>query len=159
VTNDNDFFQALAGALDALEAEVPIAHGAFCEFLQGLSISISMDGNERYLQTTLRRHELTAESSAEPVLAVVASRGALLALLEDRQSLVESVRSDAISLQGGAHDLMRLEEALFVFVRGAVRSRTCRELFARFSRPASSEQGRALANTETHILGASHEHT
>jgi hypothetical protein len=151
MTSESDFFPFLTNALDALALEVPRAYAAFCRELRGLSLCIRVDGQCRYLRTSVERHVLEREPSDAPGLAISTSRDALLELLEDRCAFVDAVRSEACSLQGSIQDLTRLEEALFIFVRGAARSQTAVELFIRFQKGVNVERGRAAAEQSSQV--------
>jgi hypothetical protein len=139
VTSQPSFFEFLNRALCALAAEVPSAYSQVCRRLCDLDVRIEVDGATRYLVTTERGHELTRQSPSPAPLELATSKTALVALLNDRKSLLESVLADDFSLRGETHDLMRLEDALFTFVQGAARSRRAISLLADYLKGSNAQ--------------------
>ena len=117
---EGDVAGLLAESFEVLAREQPEAYSRMCARLEGLSVSLGVDG-ERFAAAFTPRSAWVRPVSGEEPVRVLTRRSTVLDVLDDRQSLTEAVLTDAVDVVGPIHTLLRLHEGLVVYVQGAVR--------------------------------------
>lgn len=138
-----DFFTFLSRGLDALGAEVPLAYSLLSRNLGGRTVRITVDGDTRCLRVHGGRHSLDADGIGDVELRT--DRGALVSLVEARESLLSAIMTDRLMLRGAPNDLVALYDALTVFIQGAVRSSALPALLDAYLNGTQSAQRRRTA--------------
>ena len=110
----------LAESFAVLSREQPEAYARMCERLEGLSVSLEVEGEHFAAGFSGRRAHVRAATGGEAA-RVTTRRCTVLDVLDDRQSLTEAVLTDAVEVVGPLDTLLRLHEGLVVYVQGAVR--------------------------------------
>lgn len=110
----------LAESFEVLAREQPEAYARMCVRLEGLAVAIRVDDACFTAEFSSSRARVRAGLGLETVR--VTTRGsALLDILDDRQSLSEAVLADALEVVGPLETLLRLQDGLLFYLRGAVR--------------------------------------
>ncbi len=116
-----EFRDFLEVSLEVLEREVPSAYAGLEGALRDLPLRLEIDGRAMVLAFENGRHALRGAHDAPVCLRT--SRDAILDLVEGRLGLVEALREERLWLQGEVAALVRVDEALRVYLAGAVRAR------------------------------------
>jgi len=119
--NNRTFAWFLARSLELLEAECPAAYAAICRKLGERRVAIRVDGERVGVGSSSGRLSID-QSTAPAVAEAVASRTALLRLLDGKSTLTQSILTDEIILSGAIDDLVPFYEGLIAYFHGAVRS-------------------------------------
>lgn len=134
-----DFADLVERSLAALRREHPEAYGRFGRTLAGTTVALRVDGEAMTLafdgEASLHRG-----ASAAPV-EFTATCAALLDLVQGRLSLRDAVRSGRADLRGAVPALARFDEALMLYLHGAVRSPTFPALVRELAALANSHAG------------------
>lgn len=115
-----EFRPFLARSLEVLASQAPAAYAGLERALAGHPIRLEVDGQRSVLSFEGSRHRLAEEGEAHTLLRT--DRAAILDLVAGRISLVEALRSERLWLQGHPSRLARLDEALRIYLAGAVRA-------------------------------------
>lgn len=110
-------------SLAALRREHPEAHGRFCRHLAGTTVALRIDGEAMTLSFDETEATLRRGVGAAPV-EFTATCAALLDLVRGRLSLHDAIRAGRADLRGAVPALARFDEALMLYLHGAVRSPT-----------------------------------
>jgi hypothetical protein len=73
-----------------------------------------------------------APSGGAACVEVRTGRATLLALIDGVRTLHDAVLSDAVQLRGGPEDLARFQDALWLYLQGAVRAPSMPEILGSF---------------------------
>lgn len=120
---DSDLRTLIADSLAALHVECPAAHLRMCAAVGRRVARLIIDGEVITLHGTGNDCEVADECPADrAAVRVVASRRALLDLMDGRESLEEAVLGDRVEVWGAADDLLALHEGLRWYVLGGVRA-------------------------------------
>jgi len=116
-----------------------------CRTLAPRAVRIALDGEVVTVACTPERATLLDASDAPDVLdaldaadapdvEVRTSRAAIVALIDARSTLVESVLADRVELRGKLDDLVAFHDGLVVYLHGAVRAPSFPALLLLFRR-------------------------
>jgi hypothetical protein len=133
---DRSFASFLVRSLELLELQAPGAYVALWQRLRGVELGISVDG-ERLVMVSTRRGLQVRMAMKAPALALATRRATLCALLAGQGSLLDAVLADQVVLRGSVDELVVVDEALALYLNGAVRSSGFPALFREFAQPQS----------------------
>lgn len=110
----------LAESFEVLAREQPQASARMCAALDGLAVALRVD--DACFTAGFSTHGARVRATTGGEAVRVTTRGStLLDILDDHQSLSEAVLADAVEVLGPLDTLVRLQEGLLLYVRGAVR--------------------------------------
>jgi hypothetical protein len=118
---DASFSAFLRKALDAIAAEVPVAHRAIARALRTRTVSLDVDGDRVLLAMIDGRHTLREDAAASSI-ELHADGATLAGLLEARFTLEDALIEGTLVLRGAADDLVALLEVVTAFIHGGARS-------------------------------------
>ncbi len=127
------FVGFLARSLALLEREHPEAYARMCAALARRTVLLKVDDEAIELRFGKRRLRL-----AEPgvgggqTVRAVTGRATILALVDGRLTLMDSVMQDRFEIFGGLDDLIAFHEGLMFYLHGAVRAPSFPALLRRF---------------------------
>jgi hypothetical protein len=113
--------QALAESLEALRREVPAAYRAMCQALDARELCLRVDGAPIVLAFSGESHRFLARPGRAPI-EIRTAEETLHQLIDGELSLLEAVLSERVVVLASIDDLLRCEEGLSSYLRGAVRS-------------------------------------
>jgi hypothetical protein len=125
----------LGESFAALEDELPTAHARLCAGLAGRAVAIDVDGERFVVALAGGQARVASVPAGEDTAAgvrVATSRGAILAVIDARRSLVEAVLADEVRVVGELDRLVEAHQALVTYVHGAVRCPSFLSLLQRF---------------------------
>ena len=133
------FAHFLGRSLDALAEELPAIYAEMCRTLAPRAVRIALDGEVVTVACTPERATLldvhgALDSLDAPAVDVRTSRAAIVALIDARSTLVESVVADRVELRGKLDDLVAFHDGLVVYLHGAVRAPSFPALLLLFRR-------------------------
>jgi hypothetical protein len=134
-------FGYLERCLDALEAEVPVAHGLVVRALTGRAVAIDIEGDRVTLAMASGRHCLTRGVDAGCAVELALTEAVIGRLLDARCTVLDAVLGGEVVLRGAAEDLAALHDALLAFVHGAIRSPTAPRLLESYRDRAAPSKG------------------
>jgi hypothetical protein len=115
-----EFRPFLGRSLEVMAAQAPPAYAGLARALAGLPLRLEVDGRCSVLSFADGRHRLADEGEARALLRT--DRATILDLVAGRISLLEALRGERLWLQGSPASLVRLDEALRLYLAGAVRA-------------------------------------
>lgn len=121
------FAAFLSRALTLLSLEVPWVYRALCDALGRRDTRITVD-NDAVTVRCDGQAVGVLQGLGTPVVQCIATRSAILSVIDARMTLVEAIECDALWLAGDVEDLLAFHEGLIMFVHGAVRCSSFPEL-------------------------------
>jgi hypothetical protein len=118
------FREFLDEALYALRAELPWVWRALCAALHARAVDLAVDGELVRVRGDAEGLSVTPLRAAGELTESVSlrtSRAVIVGLVEARDTFVDAVTHDRVTLRGGVDDLLAFHDALVVFLHGAVR--------------------------------------
>lgn len=116
-----DFPSLLDAGLGMLRRDATAAYHRLAELLDGTPIRFAVDESDVVLYFEPARHALREAADGVRV-RVGTNSDTILALLEDRLSLVDALRQGGLELSGPPDQIARFDDALTVFLAGAIRT-------------------------------------
>ncbi|MBI5515783.1 MAG: hypothetical protein HY909_18520 [Deltaproteobacteria bacterium] len=127
---EGPFGAVLSASLEALAREAPAASGALARALQGLFVTLVVDG-ERVTVGAPDAHARVVPEVPGAVLART-SREAILGLIEGRDALPAAILEDRLALRGAVAQLSTAHDALMMYLHGVLRSPSQPAILARW---------------------------
>jgi hypothetical protein len=126
----HSFADFLRASLRALRVEAPEIYAKMCGALQGLVLSIEVDGETSKL--AFSKNETFEVGSLEPAVRLSTSSEAILALCDGKTTMVRAVRENSLFLAGSAAELIRFDDGFAIYLAGAMRCASFPELLHNF---------------------------
>jgi hypothetical protein len=122
-STDDGLAALIDESLGALRRDRPEAYRETVRRLERGAVRVEVGGERLLVGARGGGHELRAATDAEPGCATLVTRpDVLVALLDGEARLLDCMLDDRLFLAGSIDALLRLEEALAWYLRGAVRS-------------------------------------
>lgn len=129
--HDTNFRGFLEQSLLCMRQEVPWAHDAMLEQLDGFAVTIVVD-TEQVMITGTRERLVLAQASGAVDVELRTSAATIVALATGMDTLERAILEDRIFLRGSASHLLRFYDGLLLYLHGAVRGPSFPYLLARF---------------------------
>lgn len=126
------FADLLGRSVAALSDAIPSIYLRLANGLRGLPVSFVVDGARSGIVSeagTLRVEPVTA-----PEVEVVTDGETVLGLVDGKQSLLEAAYTDALMLKGDPRQIITFDDALRIYLNGAVRVPRVRALVGEYRR-------------------------
>ncbi|HZR84391.1 MAG TPA: hypothetical protein VFD92_25055 [Candidatus Binatia bacterium] len=148
------FAAFLARSLDVLARERRDAYLALCRTLAPRSVALVVDGDPVWLefrQDGVRLHPVRRRAEAE----LETSEAGILAVIDGAATLAALAIDDRLELRGAVDDVLAFNDALSLYVHGAVRSPSFPRLLRdyRSAVAARAHRARAVGAPASNIRG------
>lgn len=130
-------------ALAVLRKESPPHDRLLRERLDGCTIAFTVDGERMATRgAEMTREPGASDAGANVDLRVETDAATVLALLDDRITLLEALRSGALKARGDRSAVARAEAAMRVFIHGLVRCPSAPKLLVKLNNLVEIKRGR-----------------
>ena len=125
------FASFLRRSLEALERDLPDVGRRLAQCLATLAVTVQVGDETTVVRSNGDR--LVCEEAGDATGVVVRTgRATLLALIDGETTLTDAVLGGDVLLRGAPEDLVRFDDALWLYMQGAVRSPSMPDLLRRF---------------------------
>lgn len=139
--SDTSLRALIRTALQVLRAEHPEAFAALKRALGRAEIYLHMNDGETLLLRCGRALQVWSAPERDPCPpAILTSRHTILRLLDGELTILEAVYQGDLEVFASPEDLLRLEQALGFYLRGAVRCPSFPGLLERFRKMVSDDK-------------------
>ena len=139
MSTDDSFTAFLRDSFDVLRRETPDLHVLLCRRLDGAEVELRVGGEAialSFAEENVAFHEPAprTETPGPPAASVevVTTRAAILDLIDAEMGMLDSVLAERLSMRGALADLVRFHEGLTIYLHGAMRAPSFRDILGRF---------------------------